>query len=193
MESILGTESSLAHAGTRTVSLTFMGSELVNIIYDVRWMLLAVVVCIIVDFRLGWRESQEHYAEAKEKNDPIMLMKYGWHPSRAMRKSIQKLLDYFCFICFGVVVGMAVIQPLGYPYIFGGVAACAVAILCETCSIFGHFFYLHGINIESHTVTGFLKGLAIGFAKSKSPDIGEGLERGFKEAEKIEKKKGGEA
>lgn len=188
MESILGTDG-IGNTGTRAGLLTIVGSEIVNVIYDTRWMLLAILVCVIADFRYGWRESQCRYEEAKQNQDPIALVKYSWHSSRAWRRTMNKLCDYLLWVTLGAFIGMAIIQPLGYSYIYGCVTASAIAIMCEAKSFFGHFFYLHGINIEKQTLLGFIKGIAIGFAKSKSPDIGEGLEQGFMELEKQKKGK----
>lgn len=183
MDNIL--ETGLAgNSGTRAISFALIGGEMVNIIYDARWMLLALIVCVLADFRYGWGESQKRYAEAKKNNDPIGLVKYSWHTSRAIRRTCNKLLDYFVWIAVGTLVGMAILAPIGLPYIYGGVATSAVAIFCEAKSFFGHFFYLHGVTIEQKSIMGFLRGLAIGFAKSKSPDIGEGLEQGFREYDK---------
>lgn len=167
---------------TRTLMLVFTGSELVGIMYEARWLMLLVVLLIVADFRYGWGESRKRYAEASGEGDKAMMEKYRWHKSRAIRRTINKFLDFTVFLTVGVIIGSALLVPLGYPRIWGGMAAAAVVTLCEGISIMGHFLYLRGVEIESSTIIGFLKGALIGFAKSKSPDIGNGIEEGLREA-----------
>ena len=54
-----------------------------------------------------------------------------------------------------------------------------VACVCELCSVFGHFFYLRGIALPRLTwgnVGLFLGRVIAGFARTKSPDLGEALD-----------------
>ena len=47
----------VGNTSTRLIGTSILGTELVTVIFDARWMLIALIVCIIADFRYGWRES----------------------------------------------------------------------------------------------------------------------------------------
>lgn len=175
------------NTGTRMVTLTLFGGELVNIISDSRWLLLAIVLCVIADFRYGWGESHKRFEHARLKNDKVVMSQYKWRTSRAVRRTINKLIDYVVWICVGMAVGMAVISPMGVDYRWGGVVAAIVAILCEGKSVLGHFFYLHGLQVDQKSVRGFFKAFVVAFAKRKDKDIGEAIESGFNEIDKEDK------
>ena len=114
--------------------------------------------------------------------------KYKWRTSRALRRTINKAIDYLMWLAIGVVFGMSLLEPVGIAHIYGAVAAMFVAWLCELKSIIGHFFYLRGVSVEKKTINGFFKAFAIAFAKRKDEDVGEALKEAFDEEEKKEKK-----
>lgn len=176
------------NTGTRMVTLALFGGEMVNIISDSRWLLLAIFLCVVADFRYGWGESRKRYEHARRKNDKVVMSQYKWRTSRAVRRTVNKLIDYVVWICVGMAVGMAVIGPMGADYKLGGVAAAIVAILCEGKSVLGHFFYLHGIQIDQKSMKGFFKAFVVSFAKRKNKDIGEAIEKGFNEISKDNEK-----
>lgn len=167
------------NTGTRVINIAFMGSELVQIIYDARWLLAVITLCVVADFWYGWSESSKRYEAARAKKDKIVMAQYKWRTSRAIRRTMNKLIDYIMWVSLGVFTGFALLRPLGADYMLGGIAATAVAIGCEAKSFIGHFFYLHGIRIEQKSVGGFLKAFVVAFAKKKNADIGEALEDAF--------------
>ena len=164
------------NTGTRAVGIAFMGGELVQIIYDARWLLAVITLCVAADFWYGWSESRKRYEAARGKGDKIVMAQYRWRTSRAIRRTVNKLIDYIVWVSLGVFTGFALLRPLGADYMLGGVAATAVAVGCEAKSFIGHFLYLHGIRIEQKSVRGFLKAFVVAFAKKKDADIGEALE-----------------
>ena len=165
--------------GTRAFSIVAFGSELSEIITDARWMLLAIGVCVVADFRYGWGESSKQYKRAKDTGDKTAMLHYKWRTSRAIRRTVNKLIDYTVWVALGMTLGFAILKPLGVDYLTGGVIATAVAIACEAKSICGHFFYLHGVDIKEKTIRGFIKAFVVAFAKRKNTDIGEALEDAF--------------
>ena len=169
--------------GTKAVGFALMGSEFTAIISDARWLLIIILVCVVADFRYGWGESHKRYNIAKERGDKIEMHEYKWRTSRALRRTVNKLVDYFIWVCLGMLVGWAILRPLGIDYMLGGIVATIIAVACEAKSFIGHFIYLHGVNIKEKTITGFLKAFAVSFAKRKNKDIGEALEDGLKESE----------
>lgn len=174
----------LMGTGTRTGVITLLSGELVSIIADTRWMMLAIFLCVIADFRFGWGESSKRFKMAKKKGDKIVMAQYKWRTSRALRRSVNKLIDYIMWVSIGVFIGMALLRPIGIDYMMGGVVATSIAVGCEAKSIIGHFFWLHGVRIEEKSIKGFFKAFVIAFAKRKNRDIGEAIEAGFDETDK---------
>ena len=174
------------NTGTRFIGFVLMGNEFVQIIYDARWLLAVITLCVAADFWYGWSESRKRYEAAKAKNDKIVMAQYRWRTSRAIRRTVNKLIDYIIWVSLGVFTGFALLRPLGADYMLGGIAATAIAIGCEAKSFIGHFFYLHGIRIEQKSVTGFLRAFVVAFAKRKNADVGEALEDALEgEGEKV--------
>lgn len=170
---------SVMETSTRAVGFALFGSELMSVMTDARWMLLAITICVMADFRYGWGESSKRFKRAKEKGDKIVMAQYKWRTSRAVRRTVNKLIDYFIWVTLGMFFGWSILHPLGFDHMIGGIVATAVAILCEAKSFCGHFFYLHGIRIEEKSVKGFLRAFVVAFAKRKNTDLGEALEDAF--------------
>jgi len=165
------------NSGAKVISIGAIGMEMELLLYDARWMLLLIFLCIIADFQFGWKESNKRYREALEQGDTVLADKYRWHLSRALRRTGNKFMDYIVWVSVGLALGLALLQPLGIDYTLGGVAATAVIVCgCELPSAFGHFFYLHGVQVEKKTVTGFVKAFTVALAKRKDRDVGEALE-----------------
>lgn len=173
----------VGNTGTRFLG-GILSAEMVSVLGDMRWMLLLIALCVVADFRYGWGESSKRYKEAKEADDKILMMQYQWRTSRAMRRTINKLIDYIVWTVVGMAIGMAILEPVGINHIFGGVVATAIAVLCEAKSFFGHFFYLHGVTYEEKNVASFFKAFLVALAKRKNEDIGEALEEGFEKNDK---------
>lgn len=164
------------NTGTKAAGLVMMGNELTAIISDARWLLAVIMVCVIADFRYGWGESHKRFSIARERGDKIEMHEYKWRTSRALRRTVNKLVDYFIWVCLGMLVGWSILRPLGVDYMLGGIVATTIAVGCEAKSFIGHFIYLHGVKIEKKTVAGFFKAFAVAFAKRKDKDIGEAIE-----------------
>lgn len=177
-------QSGLINTGTRTVSIVMIYAELVSIIADARWLLIAITLFVFADFRYGWGENSKRYEEAKKNNDRLLMMQYKWRTSRAIRRTINKLIDYLIWVTLGMIFGISILKPLNVDYIFGGLAATMIAVACEGKSILGHFMFLHGIVIQQKTIKGFVKAFVIALAKRKNKDIGEAIEEGFNKINK---------
>ena len=175
----------VGNTGTRFLG-GILSAEMVSVLGDMRWMLLLIALCVVADFRYGWGESSKRYKEAKEAGDKILMMQYQWRTSRAMRRTINKLIDYIVWTVVGMAIGMAILEPVGINHIFGGVVATAIAVMCEAKSFFGHFFYLHGVTYDEKSIAGFFKAFIVALAKKKNEDFGEALEEGFKDRKEDE-------
>lgn len=168
----------VGNTGTRFLG-GILSAEMIAVFHDMRWMLLLIALCVIADFRYGWGESSRRYSEAVRKGDKLMMVQYQWRTSRAVRRTMNKLIDYLIWVVVGMSIGMAILEPIGVNHIFGGVVATAIAVTCESKSFFGHFFYLHGVNVEQKTLVGFFKAFFISLLKRKNEDLGEAVEDGF--------------
>lgn len=176
------------NTGTRAGIITLLSSELATMVADARWMMLAIMICVIADFRYGWGESSKRYHEAKQNGNEFMANQYKWRTSRAVRRSINKAIDYFIWLVVGMFIGVAIIKPLNADYIYGVWVATIVAIGCELKSILGHFMFLHGVVVEQRTIKGFVKAFVVALAKRKNRDVGEALEAGFNNINKENEK-----
>lgn len=175
------TTGTVGNTGTRFLG-GLLSAEMIAVFYDMRWMLLLIALCVIADFRYGWGESSARYERAKKKGDKILMVQYRWRTSRAIRRTINKLIDYVVWVIVGMAIGMAILEPVGVNHVFGGVCATAIAVVCEAKSFLGHFFYLHGVKMGEQTIAGFFKAVIIALAKKKNEDFGDAIEEGFNQS-----------
>lgn len=122
---------------TSTTSLVSKGlgiafaSECLDILYDLRWMMLLGLILIISDFWFGINAAKVKKIEIRK--------------SRAGRRTLNKIIDYTCYLLLGAVLGKAIGEPYGLEPI---TISASVLILCygfEIDSIYGHICALHGI------------------------------------------------
>lgn len=178
----------VGNTGTRFLG-GLLSMEMIAVLGDMRWMLLLIALCVVADFRYGWGESSKRYKEAVERGDELQMAQYHWRTSRAVRRSVNKAIDYCIWVTLGMAIGMAVLEPISVNHVIGGVVATAIAVMCEAKSFMGHFFYLHGVSCEEKTLSGFMKAVAVALAKRKSRDLGEALEEGFRQTDKENRRK----
>lgn len=169
----------VGNTGTRVAGTMLIGNEIVALIWDARWMLLAIFICIIADFRFGWGESSKHYHDAQRAHNTLLMEQTRWRTSRALRRSVNKAIDYLVWIVMGMFIGMALLPRFGVDYTWGGAVAAIVAIFCEVKSIAGHFCYLHGLSLDKGSVKSFVRSFLVSLLKKKNEDIGEAVEDGF--------------
>lgn len=112
-------------------SMIGLFGECTQILYDLRWMILLALILILSDLWFGISASRVQ---------GIAIRK-----SRAGRRTLNKLVDYICYILLGAVIGKAIGEPYGVDPI---VVSITVMILCycfEIDSIYGHICEIHGI------------------------------------------------
>lgn len=112
-------------------SMIGLFGECTQILYDLRWMILLAIILILSDLWFGLSASRVQ---------GIAIRK-----SRAGRRTLNKLVDYICYILLGAVMGKAIGEPYGVDPI---VVSITVMILCycfEIDSIYGHICEIHGI------------------------------------------------
>ena len=166
--------------GTAAITWGVFANEALNSLYDLRWMLVLMVVLILTDFWWGWSECKMHYLAAKTKREKE---KYKFHFSAAGRRTLNKLVDYMTYLLVGCVIGLAVTEPLGL-CTHNVTAAIGVGFGClfELSSIIGHICVVKGVNIKID-----FKALIVALLKHKSEALGEIAEESIETIEKKEK------
>ena len=158
---------------TMTATAT-MAAEAMQVVKDLRWMIVCIAVLIVTDLWFGVSESQK-------RKVPIRL-------SRAGRRTCNKLIDYFAYLFFGAIMGMAIFEPLGIAnHTTTAAAGLSLACVWEMDSIVNHVLALHG-----YAGRFSLMRLATGFLKRKDNALGEALEESLKENRKENRKEGHE-
>jgi len=194
MESnILNLPSNGLHTGTRAAGVTIFYSEITQMISDSRWILIAVVLFCVFDFRLGCKESEKRKEAADKAGNTLLSEFYRFHRSRAIRRSASKFVDYVLLMMVAESFGAAFLPYIGVPYIYGAWAGGLIACGCELSSAGGHFLFIHGVQVEKKNAKGyalaFVKALAVAFARQKAGEqVGEAVEEAFNEAENKETK-----
>ena len=65
------------NTGAKATGIIMFYGEIVDIIYDARWLLAAITLCVAADFWYGWSESRKRYEAAREKKDKIVIHQIG--------------------------------------------------------------------------------------------------------------------
>lgn len=121
-----------AQYATTGMTMLFV-QEMKQTLFELRWMELAVMLLILVDFVYGVAAS-------------VSIRGDEFHFSRAGRRTVCKFIEYNAYLAFGFVMGMAILAPLDICNSYVS-AACGLllAILFESDSIIEHFCDVHGI------------------------------------------------
>ena len=93
------------------------------------WFLILAIILILGDLRFG-------IAAAKKRDEKI-------RPSRAVRRSLNKLVDYICWLSIATVVGVNFGSVFGLPLL--SVIIMAVVCIIEMSSIIDNYFEYKGI------------------------------------------------
>lgn len=146
-------------------------TELLQVLFDLRWAVLFIIVMVFTDFWSGLTAS-------------VKVRKEDFRLSRALRRTICKFLEYVNFIIFGLLLAKATLEPFGIGSdTTGGAIGAAAALLIEFDSIYGHVCDIHGIKKRFS-----LKRLFVAYLKRKNADVGEAVEEVMKEKDGDERK-----
>lgn len=113
------------------ISLVGLMGECTQILYDLRWMILLAITLILSDLWFGISASK--------------ILKIEIRKSRAGRRTLNKLVDYICYILLGAVLGKAIGEPYGMNPIMVSITAMILCYCFEIDSIYGHICEIHGI------------------------------------------------
>lgn len=155
MEKLLNTIApQLAVAG----AYSFVG-EIKEVVFELRWMLVFIVVMIVADFVLGIIDSVVKRGE-------------DFRFSRAGRRTMCKFIEYNSYLVLGFMLGMAILQPVGIcNYTVSAMCGLGLAIIFEFDSIMDHICVIHGIKNRVS-----IKRLLVGYIKKKYNAAGEIVE-----------------
>lgn len=139
-------------------------AEVLQVLFDLRWLVLFIIVLVFTDFWSGLTAS-------------VKVRKEDFRISRALRRTIVKFLEYINFIIFGLLLAKAILEPFGIgSNVIGGAIGAACALLIEFDSIYGHVCDIHGVKNRIS-----LKRLFINYVKRKDESIGGALEETLNE------------
>lgn len=137
-----------------------MTQELQALVWDMRWMIALCVVLIIVDLIFGIENANAH-------NEKIRR-------SRAVRRTVNKFIDYMCWLLFAGVFAKAFAGPMGLSDTTVEAGVMLIACLSEVDSIFQNYAEAHGR--EKFSILNFF----MNFLKRKNNDVGKALEETLK-------------
>ena len=120
------------------------------------WFLVLAIVLILGDLRFG-------IAAAKKRDEKI-------RPSRAVRRSLNKLVDYICWLSIATVVGVNFGKVFGLPLL--SVIIMAVVCIIEMSSIIDNYLEYKGIKQKVNVI----KLIAKIFKKPELEDVLEPVE-----------------
>lgn len=120
-------------------------SILIEFFDPLKWVLVAALVIILVDLRFG--------VQAAKKRGEIVRF------SRAIRRTINKIVDYTCWIILAGVIGEAFGEPFSIPLL--PLIILLVIFGCEINSCFANFFEARGKKININIFKLFAKKIDI--------------------------------
>ena len=100
------------------------------------WFLILAIILILGDLRFG-------IAAAKKRGEKI-------RPSRAVRRSLNKLVDYICWLSIATVVGVNFGSVFGLPLL--SVIIMAVVCVIELSSIIDNYLEYKGIKKKINVI-----------------------------------------
>lgn len=103
-----------------------------DFVSPIRWFLLAALALVLADLKFGI-DAARHRGEVIRK-------------SRAVRRSINKVIDYLCWILVATSFGQAFGTPFGIPVLPAIVLL--VVYGCEINSCFNNYFEAHGSRLR---------------------------------------------
>lgn len=120
-----------AVAVTSVAAFTFL-EELQGLLFSLRWALLFVVVLVVTDLWSGITAQ-------------VRVRRAEFRRSRAVRRTLGKFMEYFCFILIAALLSKAILQPYGIGTEYtGGAIGATIVLLVEADSIVENICLIHG-------------------------------------------------
>lgn len=159
---------------SRTISgqgalFPLLGAELLDAVFELRFMIMAMIVLTLADLWWATRELKYHRENALAIGDTETAEKYRYHKSRAGRRTMNKIIDYMTYLLVGAFIGYAITEPLG---MVGHVTTAAIGIglgcMFDISSIIGHILAIHGMKWNGRR-------MMMALLKKKHPELGDAL------------------
>ena len=112
-----------------------------DFIEPLKWFMLLAVILIIADLRFG-------IAAAKKRGEQIRF-------SRAGRRTINKIVDYLCWILLAGAIGKAFGLPFDIPILPAIVLLVIYGFEINSC--YGNYFEAHGKKVKVNIFKYFSK------------------------------------
>ena len=64
--------------GNKGIVWAAFGGEMINVAFELRYMILFSIILIVADFWWGHSESMKRYHEAERIGDRVLMEKYKW-------------------------------------------------------------------------------------------------------------------
>lgn len=93
------------NATAKTLSWIMFGGEALHVLYDLRWMLVLIVVLVLGDFWFGVYDS--------------IHKKEDFRFSRAGRRTCNKLVDYITYLLVGTHARIGYLRAVGMDNTYG--------------------------------------------------------------------------
>lgn len=172
--------------GTKVVLWGSIGSELQAVVFDLRWMVILSGVLIVVDLWWGYLESRKRYDYACQIGNETLKDKYKWHKSRAVRRTMNKLIEYLSYLVTGALIGLAITGPMDIcSHVWTAAILLGIGSGCDISSIIGHIAYVKfGVEISAADAWRIFVRFLGRLIKVKSQEIGEAVEEIAHESEK---------
>lgn len=154
------------NSSPKALSWILFGGEALSVLFELRWMLVLIVVLILSDFWFGVSDSLKNKKEFRF--------------SRAGRRTCNKLVDYLTYLLIGTLIGMGITEPLGWAsHTVTAAVGLGFGCIWEIDSIIGHVCSIHGVK---HNLS--VKRLIIAYLRTKNSDIAEAVEDAIEDSEK---------
>lgn len=116
-------------------------SKFFEFVEPLKWFFLLGLILIIVDLRFG-------VMAAKARGEKI-------RPSRAIRRTANKIIDYLCWILVAGGIG----ETFGMPFNVPILPAIVLLVIygCEINSCYGNYFEAHGKKVKINVFKFFAK------------------------------------
>lgn len=149
----------------KSTYLILFGGEMIQMMWDLRWLIALSVALVAVDLWFGVKASL-HRCEKIRK-------------SRAGRRTMSKMIDYLCYLVLGGFIGQAIGEPFGVSHESVAAACMGLACLFEIDSIIHNVCESRGIK---HSVSVFR--LLVSLVKGRNREVGEALEKSIRPKKK---------
>lgn len=149
-------------------------NECIVVLHDMIWALSLVIILIATDLWWGKRETNLHYKDAKTHKSRSGLKMHEWRWSRAIRRTINKVVDYFSLVVLAAVCGVAITEPLGMlTHMQMASLGAGLAMIIECMSIWGHIVIVKRLTGQRLGVLGTIISKLV---RSKSDSLADALD-----------------